>query len=70
MKAKDVSKLSKDEAVKKLDEIGRSMLELDGKSQKKKSLRKSIARLKTHIHGMNKKTVVPEAKKAEKVRGA
>lgn len=55
MKAKDVSKLTKEEAVKKLGELQLSLLELEKNSTKKRSVKKSIARMKTHLHKMDKK---------------
>jgi|GEM_PF-3304928 ribosomal protein L29 len=57
MKAKDISKLTKEEATKKLGELHMSLLELEKNSTKKRSVKKSIARLKTHLHKIEKKVV-------------
>jgi len=57
LKAKDIAKLTKEEAQKKLGEMERSLLELEQFSQKRKSVKKSIARLHTYIHSLAGKPV-------------
>jgi len=57
MKAKDVSKLTKEEAIKKLGELQLTLLELEKNSTKKRSVKKSIARMKTHLHKLEKNGV-------------
>ncbi len=55
MKAKDVAKLTKEEATKKLGELHLGLLEMEKNSTKKKSVKKSIARVMTHLHRMENK---------------
>ncbi|HLD59935.1 MAG TPA: hypothetical protein VI912_03005 [Candidatus Bilamarchaeaceae archaeon] len=52
IKMNDLRKLSKKDAQKKLNEIERSLLELEGegKTEKRKALKKSRARILTYIH--------------------
>ena len=54
LRNKDVKKFSKQQAVEKLAELERSMLELmgEGKREKRKPLKQAIARLRTHIHNL------------------
>ena len=65
LRPNDIKKFTKEQAVLKLDELDRVMLELEGegKREKKKAVRKAIARLKTYIHMLNskEKTVKPKA---------
>lgn len=55
LKAKDIAKMTKEDALKSLTEVSKSLLELEPTSQKKKSVKKTIARLKTYIHGLESK---------------
>lgn len=66
MKAKDVSKLTKEEALKKLGELSKSLLELEPTSQKRKSIRKAIARLNTYLAALEKGKAKPAEKKEAK----
>ena len=54
LRKNEISKLTKEEALKKLDELARSMLEIEPTSQKRASIKKSVARLKTYVHGLSK----------------
>jgi ribosomal protein L29 len=66
LKPKDIAKLSKEESLKKLEDLSKGMLEGDVAGQKKKSIKKSVARLKTHIHRLNMASEKKPAVKAEK----
>ncbi len=55
MKARDVAKLTKEEATKKLGELHLGRLEVEKNSTMKKSGKKSIARVMTHLHRMENK---------------
>lgn len=59
LKNKDVQKLSKEDSVKKISELERSLLEMEKFTQKRNPVKKAIARLKTHLHNL-------EAKSSEK----
>ena len=52
LKMNEVKKLSMQQAVEKLQELEKSMLELmgEGKREKQRSVKQAIARVKTHIH--------------------
>ena len=52
LKNNDVKKLSEQQAIEKLAELEKSMLELygEGKREKLKPMKQAIARLKTRIH--------------------
>ncbi len=58
LRNKDIKKLSKQQAAEKLVELEKSMLELmgEGKREKRKPLKQAIARLKTYIHQLEKKS--------------
>lgn len=63
LKAKDIAKLTKEEALKKREEMVKSLLELEALSPKKKAVKKSIARLNTYLHMIELKK--PAVKKKE-----
>ena len=51
LRANDVRKLSKEQSIAKISEMEKLLLELEGegRQEKKKSVKKAIARLKTHL---------------------
>ncbi len=57
LRMKEVTKLSLKQAEEKMVELERSLLELaaEGKLEKKKSLKKAMARLRIHIHELSMK---------------
>lgn len=57
IKKSDIKKLSKADAEKKIAELEVGLLELEGegRKEKRKPLRRAIAKLKTHITQLEKK---------------
>ncbi|MBI5051519.1 hypothetical protein HZC08_02050 [Candidatus Micrarchaeota archaeon] len=64
LRNKDIQKLSKEDAQKKLDELERSLLELEKYTQKRNPIKKAIARLKTFLHALET-SAAKSPKKAE-----
>ncbi len=56
LKKSDIKKLTKEAAEKKVYELETALLELkgEGKAEKRKSLKKAIAKLKTHLTELEK----------------
>lgn len=63
IKAKDMRKLTKEQASQKLTELGNVLIQLEGegKREKKKTVRKGIARLKTYLGELERKEKVKAA---------
>ena len=68
LRNREIKKLSKQQAVEKLAEMEKGMLELraEGKREKATPLKQAIARLKTYIHQLSKTRPLSEEKPAEK----